>query len=44
MFYGYRRQSDWYNEWLDLTEELDLMSDVEAEDGSDDLPGYFSTN
>jgi hypothetical protein len=42
--YAYRMQSDWYNEWLDVAGELDLMSDVGNEDGSDDLPGYFSTN
>ncbi len=44
VLYGFRRQSEWYTEWLDITGELDLMSDVENEEGSDDLPGYFSAN
>jgi hypothetical protein len=44
VFYWFRRQSEWYTEWLDVAGELELLSDVGDEDGSDDLPGYFSTN
>lgn len=44
VFYGYRRQAEWYSDWLDVTGELELISDVGNEDGGDDLPGYFSTN
>lgn len=43
-FYGFRRQADWYNEWLDIAGELDLLSDVGTEEDNGDLPGYFSTN
>lgn len=44
VLYAFRRQAEWYNEWLDVTGELELMSDVGPEDGEGDLPGYFSTN
>lgn len=44
VLYAFRVQSDWYIEWLDVAGELELMSDVGSDDGSDDLPGYFSTN
>jgi hypothetical protein len=42
--YSYRVQADWYREWQDLVEDLDIMSDVEDGDENDPLPGYFSTN
>ena len=48
--YVYEMQPDWYNEYLELTDELDVMlpheHEHDEEDGGDDetLGGFYSNN
>ena len=42
--YTYRMQAEWYSDWRDLVNELELLADPQVEGGQDPLPGYFSTN
>ena len=41
--YVYEAQPDWYEEFLDLTEEINAAHDT-MEDGADGLGGYYSAN
>ena len=45
--YVYELQPDWYNEYLELTDELEVMlpHDHDHEDGDDEtLGGFYSNN
>jgi hypothetical protein len=47
--YVYELQPDWYSEYLELTDELDIMlphdhEEDEESDGDDGLGGFYSKN
>jgi len=44
--YAYEMQPDWYNEYLELTDELDVMlpHEHDQEDDDETLGGFYSNN